>query len=84
MAIVPRGATSGAKTQNEEFFGTDLQPQVNTPYTGMFLVSFSAQTAVTFQYTLDSGSEWVNLVNDIDGTTTFLADAAYNGIPIFK
>jgi hypothetical protein len=81
MAIVPRGSTSGSKAQNAEWFASDLSPQVATPYTGTFFLSFSVDSTVGIDYTLDSGTTWVKLQDD-QGSASFTADEAHNGIPI--
>ena len=52
------GKTSGSKAQNAEWFSSDL----TVPKSCTVTVQFSVNLAVLIQYTLDSGSNWFELV----------------------
>jgi len=52
---------SGAKTQNEEWFSTDLSPTK----IGKFRTTMCLDVAVKIQATVDSGTTWVTLNSDI-------------------
>lgn len=69
------GDTTGAKTQNTEFFTTDLQPD----NTGTLRINFSGAEIVEIEITKDSGTSWVTL---IQSTTADLDTVLTTGVRI--
>jgi len=55
------GSTTGSKTQNTEWFATDLSPVVLAPKTAKFRITVSCSATVIVEITLDSGSNWTAL-----------------------
>ena len=52
------GETSGSKSLNEEWFSDDLRVMDSTT----IIIQFSVNNAVLVQYTLNSGTNWFELV----------------------
>ena len=59
--VNPIGESTGAKTQNEEWLANDIKPTKNAK----FRTTVSVDAAVTIQVTLDSGTTWNTLNNNI-------------------
>jgi len=70
-------STSGAKAQNVEFFGTDLDPRHITDGALRYIVTVSSNEAL-IQITLDSGTTWTELgtpdSNKITSYTFYVRD----------
>jgi len=62
------GDATGVKTQNEEWFATDLVPTKNSK----FRTTISLNVSVKIQVTLDSGTTWVTLNSDVALTANSL------------
>lgn len=63
MAISFRGSETGAKTQNTEFFGTDITPGGNNNRCSLIRVELALSAAVTLEYTKNSGTTWILALN---------------------
>ena len=60
--IHPRGATSGAKALDAEWFAADLAPAVLALYGSKFRIDLAVSDSTqNLEYTIDSGTTWVIL-----------------------
>lgn len=77
MPEVIKADTSGAKAANEEWFGTDITSGVSPDYAPIFMVTFASDTSTAVEVTLDSGTTWVAIRDEV-GNATFDADVNYS------
>ena len=74
MGLTPLDSTSGSKSQNIEFFGTDIKMSDS----GWLVINVSG-TAVLLQITKDSGTTWTNLGTLIVNQDTMFSTSVRTG-----